>query len=149
MDPIEAARKRRRELHAVLVEVERAIARPAPGRSEQWMQRVRDALERLRDAFEEHVRGTEEPRGLYDHILAAAPRLQAAVRQLREEHVGIAESVDDAAELLDHAAGADPSDQVETVREAVLSLIARLSRHRQRGSDLVYEAFELDIGAVD
>jgi hypothetical protein len=35
---------------------------------------------------------------------------------------------------------------VDDVREAATALLGRLVRHRQRGSDLVFEAYEFDIG---
>lgn len=148
-EAIEAARKRRRALHAVLVEVERSVARPAPGRAEQWFEHVRAELGRLHEAFEEHVEGTEKPHGLYEHILAAAPRLSTAVRHLRDEHVEIRDSVAQAVELAAEPVSGEPDERVAEVREVVTRLIGQLSRHRQQGSDLVYEAFESDIGGVD
>jgi hypothetical protein len=38
------------------------------------------------------------------------------------------------------------STDVEAVRELAIALLAKLSRHRQRGADLVYEAYQTDIG---
>ena len=35
------------------------------------------------------------------------------------------------------------------LREDLTGLIGALVRHRQRGSDLVYEAFEVDLGGSD
>jgi hypothetical protein len=32
------------------------------------------------------------------------------------------------------------------VRAAATSLLARLARHRQRGADLVFEAYQVDVG---
>jgi len=34
-------------------------------------------------------------------------------------------------------------------REAINQLLALLARHRQRGSDLIYEAYAVDIGGSD
>jgi hypothetical protein len=35
---------------------------------------------------------------------------------------------------------------VDSVRDLGTALLGRLVRHRQRGSDLVFEAYEVDIG---
>jgi hypothetical protein len=35
---------------------------------------------------------------------------------------------------------------VDRVRELGTALLARLLRHRQRGSDLIYEAYQAEIG---
>jgi hypothetical protein len=35
---------------------------------------------------------------------------------------------------------------VDAVRDLGMALLASLVRHRQRGSDLVYEAYAVDIG---
>ena len=37
-------------------------------------------------------------------------------------------------------------DAVEAHREACIRLLGRLVRHRQRRSDLIYEAYAVDIG---
>ena len=44
------------------------------------------------------------------------------------------------------APGAAPAEQV---RDDVTRLLGRLVRHRQRGSDLLYEAWAVDIGGGD
>src|SRR3990170_3426186 len=89
---LEAARKRRVELHDALVEVEDAIAHPA-GQLDAWGLGVAKAVTHLRDAFEEHVRGTEGQGGLYEEILQLAPRLAGKVNRLHEEHPEMAESI--------------------------------------------------------
>ena len=35
------------------------------------------------------------------------------------------------------------------LREAGTALLARVVRHRQPGADLLYEAYEVDVGAMD
>jgi len=58
---LEAARRRRLDLHEALVEVEEAISAPAPGRVHEWALAVDKKLVHLRDAFDEHIR---EPAGI-------------------------------------------------------------------------------------
>jgi hypothetical protein len=40
----------------------------------------------------------------------------------------------------------DSKEDVEEIRDLGTTLLGLLVRHRQRGSDLVYEAYELDVG---
>ena len=40
----------------------------------------------------------------------------------------------------------DVIEEVDRVRGLGTALLGRLVRHRQRGSDLVFEAYEFDIG---
>ena len=62
---------------------------------------------------------------------------------LTREH----EVVKDQIDALISAAGApDGAGNVDEVRERGTALVARLLRHRQRGSDLIFEAYEADIG---
>lgn len=138
---VENARSRRADLHAILVDVETAIAAAAPGREESWGEQVRVNLARLADAFTEHVEATESAEGLFAQVRRRAPRLDNHCRRLTEDHARIASELASATAALD--AG------VAEAREAVLSLLAHLARHRQLGADLVYEAYAVDLGGSD
>ena len=63
--------------------------------------------------------------------------------RLAREHTQIRDLVDD---LLTRARTSDSKEDVDKVRDDGTMLLGMLVRHRQRGSDLVYEAFELDVG---
>ena len=143
---LEAARGRRLELHAALVDTEQALAAPAPGRASEWARDVLDRLEVLRAAFDRHVEVTEGPGGLYDEIRERAPRLLRKLESLRAEHPAIGEAI---AGALARVAGVSGGEDVTETRAAVLAVLARLARHRQAGSDLVYEAYNVDVGAGD
>ena len=140
-EAVDAARSRRVSLHSLLVDLEAAIAAAAPGRETAWTADVRAALDRLAPVFAEHVRATEAPDGLFDKVRRRAPRLDHQVRVLTADHQTITAEVDSAKAALDQ--------DVAGAREAVLSLLARLARHRQLGADLVYEAYAVDLGGSD
>ncbi|HET9900277.1 MAG TPA: hypothetical protein VFR46_04310, partial [Actinomycetes bacterium] len=72
-----------------------------------------------------------------------SPRLAHAVETLQNEHGDISACIDDLRTSVD---GATSSEGVDQVRELGVSLLSRCIRHRQRGADLVYQAFEADIG---
>jgi hypothetical protein len=141
-DLLEALRRRRAELRGSMSALEQALAAPAPGRLGTWAQRVHVALVELSADFREHIDITEGPSGLYRGLLTAAPRLSNTVARLTREHAQIRDLVED---LLARASGPDVND-VDHVRDLGMVLLGRLARHRQRGSDLVFEAYSVDIG---
>lgn len=138
---VAAAQTRRAGLHSILVDLETAIAAAAPGREEAWAADVGAALDRLATAFAQHVDETEGANGLFEHVRRRAPRLDYQTRTLTADHDTIA------AELT--AATASLTGSVADAREAILSLLAHLARHRQLGADLVYEAYAVDLGGSD
>lgn len=143
---LELARKRRMMLHGALVEAETKLSSPAPGRIDVWCREMCDSLHRLRDAFDEHVFGTEQTQGLYDEILERAPRLSNKVQRLRDEHAVIRASLDG---LIDTLGAGEPETEEEVVeaRDAVQQVLGMVIRHRQLGADLVWDAYNLDIGS--
>jgi hypothetical protein len=142
-DPLEVARARRAELRASMLDLEHSLAAPAPGRLDDWLARVRACLDALAADFREHIEITEGPTGLYRDILATAPRLAGAVRRLEREHGDITVALDTICTLIDKV----PQDRgAEDVREGATAVLTALVRHRQRGADLVWEAYASDIG---
>jgi hypothetical protein len=142
-DALNAVRRRREELHGSIVDVEHALAAPASGREEAWGVQVRQALAELVTDFAEHVRTTEGPDGLHQVIVSTEPRLANAVQKLTDDHQHIAA---DLAEVSTLARVPRTAEDVDLVRTKTTRLLAILIRHRQRGADLVYEAFETDLG---
>ena len=47
---------------------------------------------------------------------------------------------------LPESGAATDVEDVDEVRDAGLALLGRLSRHRQRGADLIWDAYQTDIG---
>jgi len=76
-------------------------------------------------------------------LLETAPRLSNAVEHLIAEHAAITALVED---LLTRASRPASNDDVDAIRDLATGLPGRLARHRQRGADLIYEAYETGIG---
>ena len=140
---LEALRQRRAELRESIDALEQALAAPAPGRVEAWGERVHVALVELSGDFRQHIELTEGPHGLYGGVLTSAPRLSNAVTRLTREHADINGLLED---LLARLSGSANTDRVEDIRGQGTLLLDRLIRHRQRGADLVYEAYQADVG---
>jgi hypothetical protein len=140
---VTALRRHRAELLDSMRAVEQALEAPAVGDVAAWAQRVSVArIEREAD-FREHVQLTEGTDGLYRNMREVAPRLSNVVRTLTADHARIRTAV---GQLVTTTAGPVGAEDVARVRQAGTSLLGRLSRHRQRGADLVFEAYQTDIG---
>jgi hypothetical protein len=142
-DFLEELRRHRAELRESMSALEDAMAAPAASDRERWAQRVQAAAVELAGDFRQHVDITEAPDGLYREVLKTSPRLSGAVDNLTREHVLIRGQVDS---LLARVAGSEVIADVDRVRALGTALLGRLVRHRQRGSDLVFDAYEFDIG---
>ena len=142
-DLLEELRRHRAELRESISALEDALAAPAAGDRVRWAQRVHVAGVELAGDLREHVDLTEGPDGLYREVLTTTPRLSGAVDALTREHVLIRGQVDS---LLARVGASDVVADVDRVRDLGTALLGRLVRHRQRGSDLVFEAYEFDIG---
>ncbi|MCW3814725.1 hypothetical protein ONA91_09685 [Micromonospora sp. DR5-3] len=134
-----AARQPGPTLPGELSALARALATSAE--ESRWREHLVVQLGPVRRGFAEHVRLTEGPDGLYAELLHQAPRLDRGVRLLTHEHAAIAAALvalQRAAEL--------PAVPAEEVRERVGNLLRALDQHRQRGADLLWEAYETDLG---
>ena len=140
---LEELRRHRAELRESMSALEDALAAPATADRVRWAERVHAALVELSGDFREHIDITEGPDGLYRDLLETSPRLSDAVASVTREHVLICRQVDD---LLARVTAPDVTGGVDRIRDLGTTLLGRLVRHRQRGSDLVFEAYEFDIG---
>lgn len=143
---LERARGRRHSLGAAMADLEKVAA--APSGADGWQDSVSAALEELRLALFEHIGVTEGEGGLLAEILDVAPHFATEVALTKAEHEGLFEALDRAVLTLEGAkeiASKDP----EPVRRRVMTLLGRLSLHRQRGADLVYDAYNVDIATAD
>lgn len=138
---LDLVRRRRAELRESMSALEQALA--GAGRDDRWAERVHVALVELSADFREHVSGTESTDGLYVDVLGTAPRLAGEVARLTAEHATITGLID---HLLQRSATPMIGADVHEVRDLATQLLTQLIRHRQRGADLIYEAYQTDIG---
>jgi hypothetical protein len=143
-DPgFDALRVHRAELYECMRALEQALAAPPARGAAAWVERVHVALVELTADLREHISLTEGADGLYRAVLVSAPRLSNTVDVLTRDHVRLKELAD---ELVRRIGQPSAAGDVEEVREAGTTLLGRLSRHRQRGADLVWDAYQTDIG---
>lgn len=148
MDPefaayLDRVRSHRAELGESMAALDAALALPV-GLGALWRRRVRAALTELAHDLRDHRAVTEEPGGLYADAVSRAPRLASLAKVQMDEHLDFIEIVERL--LGEREAGLRDPEAVAAHREAATELVGRIVRHRQRGADLIYEAYEVDIG---
>ncbi len=140
-DPFAGVVRQRSQLGRAMQQVELAAA--APTARESWLIDLERSLRDLEVAFNQHVVEVQSPHALLDQIVDQAPRLQRAVEATKKEDTAIAKSISAALELFSSEEGIDNHGDI---RNAVLEVLMALARHRQKGADLIYDAYAVDIG---
>ena len=106
-------------------------------------------MREVRDAFDQHIVVTEKPGGLYEEIMTRAPRLDGTVQRLKDEHPEIREGIEATLERLEQAEIGGDAWPLDQARDDLQRFIGTVIRHRQRGADLVWEAYNVDIGGTE
>jgi hypothetical protein len=148
-DALREAARRRRTLHEALVALEVAISSPASKRIPDWTRQVTKEAVAVRDAWDQHVDVTEKPGGLYEEIVGLSPRLVSTVDRLRHEHPEITEAVTQMVARLEQVEIGGLEWPLDDARDDLQRFIGKVIRHRQRGADLVWEAYNVDIGGPE
>ena len=147
-NPADLTVQQRERLRDALIAFEDALSSAGPRRAAAWAEGVVQCILRVEAEFHSHVDFTEQEDGLYDDILEAAPRLAHRVDQLRQEHNEITIALSDCLTRVELVPNTAHADWVSARREDCNALLGRLVRHRQRGADLVYEAYS-EVGEGD
>jgi hypothetical protein len=144
---LDDVRLRRAGLKAALSGLELALAAPAPHRG-TWVTGVREGLRTLHEVWTRHIVETEAPGAFLDELVAEAPRLATPAARLRREHSDILQTITRVEKRLAIPPADDDSYQcwVDEIRTDLNALLVALVKHRQRGADMVYNAYDVDIG---
>lgn len=144
MNDLGEIRHRRAELVGACSAVEAALA--APVSSARWPEGLGNALVVLLATFAEHVTTTETPGGTIEQLRERAPRLSDRIDRLVEQHVTITADAERLMDRLDDLPTERTADDNAAVREHAIELLTSIVRHRQLGADLLYEAYDIDVG---
>ena len=118
----------------------------APVASAHWPEGLGNAVVALRATFDEHVSETESRGGPIEQLRERAPRLSDRIDRLVDEHVTITADAERLMDRLDHIPAERTADENAAIREQALELLTAIVRHRQLGADLLYEAYDVDVG---
>jgi hypothetical protein len=133
----------RTELVDVATALVRAVSRPAT-REGEWLADVHKAVLRVQDELDAHRAMTRRPGGRYAELLGIDPRLGSSVARLVSEQDELVETV---ARIIRAIERAEPtSAAIGPIRERVRRMSRVLVRHAHRSDDLVYEAYDVDLG---
>lgn len=132
---------RRQELYDAMRQLEWSVA-GASGR-DGWANEVEKALTALHAALQRHVLEIEAEDGLFADVIGRAPHLAPEVAILRKDHEDLLVSCRLASSLV--ADWASPSE----IRRKVLGILGRLAIHRQRGAELLFDTYNVDLAVGD
>jgi len=144
MNDLGEIKQRRAALVGTCSALEAALS--APVASSGWPERLGNAVTALRATFDEHVTETEGSGGTIEQLRERAPRLSDRIDLLVEQHVTIPADAERLMDRLDHLRAERTADENAAVREQALELLTAIVRHRQLGADLLYEAYDVDVG---
>ena len=134
---------RARSLDA-LHHLERRAAAAGPGREHAWLDDLRAAAYELELAL---TREQSDDTDLFADIEQAEPRLHYRTDALRRQYRDLADAAHDVRMALDNA---DPDTiDVADLRRTLDQLATELRYLRARETDLIYEAYTVDLGAGD
>ncbi|MEM7324476.1 MAG: hypothetical protein AAF531_15410 [Actinomycetota bacterium] len=142
---LDAVRSRREALYEAVVGLEDALATPV-GDGQKWRLRVTMAVEHAKSRIEEHAVQTEAKGGFLDRVVVEEPRLHKRVTQLKVDHERLEKEVDALRIAIYDVEDAEVPGQANDLRNQAIDLLGQMTRHRQRGADLIYEAYQVDIG---
>ncbi len=142
---VDELRAQRDDMAHAMVRVEAAMAAPDAGRRDAWVAAVLRTLVILQVELEEHVEWTEDAEaGFFGQVIDHAPHLVPAVKKLTAEHVDMAAGIARCKVLVTSS-----GDDVTEARDETLRLLGLFSRHRNRGANLAYDAFNIDLSTGD
>jgi hypothetical protein len=146
-DAIEDVRLRRAGLRSAMSSLETALASPAPGRVDEWRAGVQESLTALHEVWTRHIVETEAPGAFLDELVGESPRLATPAAHLRREHNEILGVINRAEQWLQQVLLDEEHDVwVDHLRADLTTMLCSLAHHRQRGADLIFAAYDVDIG---
>ncbi len=131
------------QAHVKLLDALRDLQGTARMRTDSGLSALRVRLEGIRKCLGEHF-GFEEQNGYLDVVRQREPFADRVIEKLHAEHQELAQALDD---LLGEVRGCESLEAA--VRDRVREWIMRVRCHESRESNLIQDAFNLDIGAED
>jgi hypothetical protein len=145
---IQASRDDRARMLKAMAALEASLASGAVSRQMAWQKRVVAALGVLEVAMEAQTKELKSGEGVLAGILERAPRFERQVRQLRDQYADLARQIKS---LREQFTNVDDEElpEVGDIRQRLAWLITAIRHFQARESDLLQEAFCVDIGVGD
>ncbi len=119
-------------------------SRPPEGDVDGWRRQLAEAIDEVQEVVAAHIADTEGTGGFFQELVdESGGRLQAATKRLHRDHEHSTALVQELQDALDDQA--EPAE----LRQAADELFAQLEAHRHRGSDLLWQAYGVELGGED
>lgn len=141
---LRSVKRHRSDLKRTMTALEGVLARPIGSDAGAWLDAVRHRLADLQDAFDNHIRVHEGPDSFHADIVRSQPHLTPHVVSLQRDHHRLTVQLMGLSDMIERHTS--PRDVVYEVRTLGTDLIHQFARHRQKGADIVWEAFNFDVG---
>jgi chromosome segregation ATPase len=149
----EAAVTERGKMGQAVQELRDALAAASWQREQRWHRMVQNALATLHSALQETRESADTTGSLLSQVVTEAPRLQARVERVREQYASLEQNIGSLRDQLGFIESELPEQetrkQVEEVRRNLHEMLMALHHIEAAETELLYEAFEVDIGEVD
>lgn len=145
-EAVQGSRHDRAQSLDAMHEVERLASSPAPGRPDAWRDDLLVALEELGASIHEQRATSGSEGSLLSELMAEAPRLASSVEEVLQREQAVAERIDSLSRLL---ADFTRPIEVDEIREELAHITREIRDIRAWETDLVYEAYSVDLGVGD
>ena len=118
----------------------------APSRDRiRWAEGLRQALDEMADILRRHQDASERPGGTLEEMANLQPRLTPRIERSRGEHLPLIERTEGLRDLVARQMEAG-AVAVDHLRQDAGRLQGDVRHHMAAGVDLMYEAYERDMG---
>lgn len=129
-------------LHAV----EKQAGAAGPARPNEWRDDLLAVLDDLASSLHDQYERSASAEGLLSRVVEEAPHLQSSVNELRKRQSSLVAEIDDLRRSL---ADLTRTPDVDAVRSRVADMTAEIRELRAWETDIVYDAYAVDLGIGD
>lgn len=145
-DLLDTSRRERSESLDAVHYLEKIASSPGVGRLDEWRTELRDALSKLNSQLQDQYKTSADEDSVLGSVIDESPHLASRVRNLRNRQQRLLERI----EALDlYVADSSRTVDMAGLRGEVRDLVNEVQALRAEESDLVYEAFYVDLGVGD
>jgi len=110
------------------------------------LQLVQQAAEHANAVLEDHIEQTEAPGSIFENVIQDAPHLENKVRGLRHAHLGLKAKLDMVRKISASAIESTVEAAIGELEMAAFEFLDALTIHRHQGAELLYQAYQVDLG---
>ncbi|TWU27635.1 hypothetical protein [Bythopirellula polymerisocia] len=147
-DQTQVAREARTRMVVATRELENALAAASWHREDLWHQHVHDTLVVLQTSLSDTCNSANSEESLMSEVVTESPRLESKVRRIRAEYADLENHVESLQACFSKPAE-NTEDDVADIRQRLGWLITALKHVQSKETELLYEAFQVDIGHCD